>query len=198
MKFHLIKIRHKTYSAGSDTQFLLPGKSNVNKGSSLFWSSLSVCLMSLPFFPVCIVMPVSILEACLLKPEDSWSLLLHLCNRWSWSVDFHRRLCFWYALHSVGCLLSSLVGMAENGCMLLQLSVSSAWMFWACELCQLHRFRTVGIWYHCGMGKMYWSPLTRKRPFLNKVRAEIGSPLGQGHGAIDEGQFSFSHLRSDL
>lgn len=71
---------------------------------------------------------------------------------------------------TVGRLLSSLAGMAEKGCMSLQLSVLSTCMIWACDLRRLHPFYAVNIWNHCGMGEVFWSPLGRQRPFLNKIK----------------------------
>ena len=159
---------------------------------------LSVCLMLLSFSPVCIVMPASLLRACLVA-QRILSFCFCICLVFGLAqLILSKALCFRYALHSVGCLRASWLGMAANGCMLLQLCLKHLDDL-GLRSCQLLPFCAVRVQCHCGMtGEVFWSPLGRKRQFLNKIRAEVGSSMGQNHDALYEGQFlPSSHLRSN-
>jgi hypothetical protein len=89
--------------------------------------------------------PMSVLQCLLslLRP-----CLLCICinsSSWSWSVDFHRKLCFWYAVHSAGsllCLWWEWPGMAACCCSSLP---QFTWMILPCALCQLHSFCTTTL-----------------------------------------------------
>lgn len=170
----LLGFRHRMYSVGSDSYFLLSGR-------WVTWIREFPC--SGPVFVylshVAMVLPCLYCNACIYpwglftKLKESLVCFCICASPWSCSAAFHRRLCFWYALHSVGCLLFSWAGLAEKGCMLLQLSVSSAWMIWACSLCQLHPFYTVSIRHYCDWGGVL--KLFRQK----KAIFAIGSPWGR-------------------